>query len=196
MHFQCIWDDHLRKSKANEKHCFAINMIYEADYCGEGGVGHVFVCQVIKSLWLCANHLLHYHHPSVSYRCVSEASVSRLRGQRGKIVFQEVTYPTARLNQINSDKFKHLKWCPCLLRGDFRAVSWSMMLFWGTTHSSFARRNTSHPPPSSLLVFMSTGYCCPACTRLSPGLTCCLGPKFNIINNREEEMGESNGMLS
>lgn len=52
------------------------------------------------------------------------------------------------------------------------------------------------PPPRSLLVFMSTGYCCPACTRLSPGLTCCLGPKYNIINNREEEMGESNGMLS
>lgn len=36
-------------------------------------------------------------------------------------------------------------WCPCLLQGDFLTVSWSTMLFWGTTHSSSARRNTFRP---------------------------------------------------
>lgn len=184
---------HVWRSEAIKKHCVTINII-ESWPLRRRRVGHVFVCQVTKCLWPSASHFPRYHWPAVSNPRASQPSVPLgllylLWWQRGKknCFASQVTYPTARVSQ---NLFKQI-WTPQVMplsiaRGFPDCPSDCAMLFWGTTHSSSARINTSCPQSLSSCLCPPGIVTMQVSKRLAPGVTCCLRPKYNVINNKRE----------
>lgn len=114
-----------------------------------------------------------------SHLCLLDCSIFCGDKEAKNCFASQVTYPTARLNQ---SLFKQI-WTPQVMplsiaRGFPNCLSDCAMLFWGTTHSSSARINTSRPQSLSSCLCPQGTVSMQLSKRLTPGVTCCLRPKI------------------